>query len=327
MSYKKSIALSVCLAVTGCAHTPQNSTTDSGFRWWPFGADQVADKGVEQAINESVAKADAKPAPAPAAVAPVAQADSGSHWWWPFGGDKKADAVKAVPTVDPKETQAWLDAYEPKVRAAVVDSQFTVERRENVLVIIAPVDTSFNPKRPEMLLPISLGPITNVAKAIETDPKTAVLVLGHGDTSGASDTNLKISQQRAQSVAAIFRLSGLERNRLSLRGMGSVMPRAANDSLQGRALNRRVEIMLTPQNTMLALLAKYNSPTPPAAALVAVQDVKPAPAPAPVKKAVPAKKKVAPAKPAAKKKVTPAKAAVKKPAPAKKDAVAQASGN
>jgi hypothetical protein len=102
--------------------------------------------------------------------------------------------------------------------------------------------------------------------------------------------------------------------------MGSVMPRAANDSVEGRALNRRVEIMLTPQETMIALVARYNQPTPPAAEMVAVQDVKPLPATTAAKPATAAAKKTAgknavAAKPAAtKKKTAPAKAAT----PAKK---------
>lgn len=100
-----------------------------------------------------------------------------------------------------------------------------------------------------------------------------------------------------------------------LRGMGDLMPRAANDSNQGRALNRRMEIMFTQRTTMLALLSKYNSgKTPPVAEMVAVQNV---PAPAPAAKA-PAKKataKKAAAKPAAKK--AAAKPAAKKPATAK----------
>lgn len=135
-------------------------------------------------------------------------------------------------------------------------------------------------------------------------------------------------------MAAIFRLSGLERDRLMLRGMGSQMPRAANDSLEGRSLNRRVELVLTPQNTMVALLAKYKQPTPTPAELVAVQDAKaqakvaakPAAKPAakaPAKKAT-AAKKAAPAKTAAKKPV--AKPAAKKAAaPAAKKVAANTS--
>ncbi len=332
MYSNKSIALALCLAVTGCAQTPQNNTADnSSFHWWPFGSsDHAVDKDVAGAINDKVAKDDAKSAaPAPVAVAATKPADSEKHWWWPFASSPAtpataaAPAVAVVPKIDAKMTQAWLDSYEPKVREAVKGSNFQVERREDVLVVVAPIDTSFNAKRPELLLPVTLSPITNIAKAVETDPKTAVLVLGHADASGAPDVQA-ISQQRAQAVAAIFHLSGLDRKRLAMRGMGSLMPRAANDSAQGRALNRRIEIVLTPQETMVALVAKYNSPTPPVAEMVAVQDVKPTPAATTGKKAAakkaPASKK-APAKPVAKKKVTPAKAAA--PAKKKVDAVAQ----
>ncbi|MNF60654.1 putative lipoprotein YiaD precursor [compost metagenome] len=95
---------------------------------------------------------------------------------------------------------------------------------------------------------------------MEGDAKTAVLVLGHADSSGKDDANRKLSQERAGAVAAIFRLSGLQRDRLYLKGLGSDMPRAANDSQQGRALNRRVEMVLTPQDTLVALIAEYSKP-------------------------------------------------------------------
>jgi outer membrane protein OmpA-like peptidoglycan-associated protein len=186
-------------------------------------------------------------------------ADAGGGSWWPFG-KKETVAEKKIEMPDPKITTAWLDEYEPRLRDALKDSKFEVERRDSLLVVTAPVDTSFNKDRPEMLLPASLGPVTKVAKLVEADPKTAVLVLGHADGSGTGDVNLSLSQKRAQAVAAIFRLSGLKGDRLILKGVGSDMPRAANDSAAGRSLNRRVEIMLTPQDTLLALVAKYNQP-------------------------------------------------------------------
>ncbi|MCI8209504.1 hypothetical protein AUC61_08150 [Pseudomonas sp. S25] len=364
MSFNKSLAIALCLAVTGCAQTPKNDSADAGSHWWSFGSDKVADAAPVQAPAKAPAKA---PAPEAKPAEPVAKAESGTHWywpfassdsaepkaeaaakpadksvapliaksetdskwWWPFGGEKKEEA-KAAPKVDPKVTQAWLDDYEPRLRLAIKDSPFELERREDVLVITAPVDSSFNPDRPAMLLPVTLGPITRLAKLVEADPKTAVLVLGHADTTGAAPANQKISQERAQSVAAIFRLSGLERNRLSLRGMGAVMPRAANDSAEGRKLNRRVEIVMTPENTMLALMSKYA--LPPTPTMVAAQDVKPAPAVAPAPaKAAPAKKAAA-SKPAAKKaapakKATPAKAAPAKAAVKKKPAATDQASN
>jgi len=379
MLSNKSLALALCLTITGCAQTPQNDA--EGGHWWSFGSDKASTKdAVTQADTKPEAKPDAKPAAgakpaapvaaaaAPAsAPAPAAKADTGSswwpfssksadekaadakadlkadlkaadpapavaktdtetHWWWPFESKPKPLAkvdVTNVPMPDPKITQAWLDDYEPRLRAAIKDSNLQLERRDNVLVVIAPVDGSYNPKRPAMLLPVTLGPFTRVAKAVEADPKTAVLVLGHVDATGTAPASQALTKERAQSIASIFSLSGLKQDRLMLRGMGDLMPRAANDSSQGRALNRRMEIMFTQRTTMLALLSKYQSgKTPPVAEMVAVQDV-PAPAPAakaPAKKASTAKK--AAAKPAAKK--APAKPAAKKAAPAKAKAAAPA---
>lgn len=347
MSSKPTLALALCFAITGCAQTPKNDA--DGGSWWPFGSsDKVAAKepapaplkpavsapvaktessshwywpfGSDDSSDKSAAKPEVKPEAKPVAVA-KADADSGGKWWWPFGG-KDQSTAKVVPMPDPKVTQAWLDDYEPRLREAIKGSNLQLERRENVLVVTAPVEGSFNPDRPAMLLPVTLGPFTRVAKILEVDSKTAILVLGHSDTSGAAPANVKLSQERAQAVAAIFRLSGLQRDRLMLRGMGGEAPRAANDSVEGRALNRRVELLVTPQNTMVALLSKYNMPAPAPVTMVAAQDVKPVakpvtPAPAAKKAAVPATKK-APAKKTAAKK-TPAKTATpaKKTAPAK----------
>lgn len=351
MSSKPTLALALCFAITGCAQTPKNDA--DGGSWWPFGSsDKVAAKepapaplkpavsapvaktessshwywpfGSDDSSDKSAAKPEVKPEAKPVAVA-KADADSGGKWWWPFGG-KDQSTAKVVPMPDPKVTQAWLDDYEPRLREAIKGSNLQLERRESVLVVTAPVEGSFNPDRPAMLLPVTLGPFTRVAKILEVDSKTAVLVLGHSDTSGAAPANVKLSQERAQAVAAIFRLSGLQRDRLMLRGMGGEAPRAANDSVEGRALNRRVELLVTPQNTMVALLSKYNMPAPAPVTMVAAQDVKPVakpvtPAPAAKKAAVPATKK-APAKKAAAKK-TPAKTAT----PAKKTAPAKAAAD
>ena len=365
MSSNKTLALALCLAITGCAQTPQNDA-EGGHKWWQLGSSDQAstpsDKSVsapskpaDTKVTAPAAKVAAAPAPASHAGAPVvteakesgsswwpfgsdsakkdAPADkdkvvaaavvapaaaSTKNWWWPFGSDAKdtkAATVGVIPMPDPKITQAWLDEYEPRLRAAIKDTNLQLERRESLLVIVASADSSFKATRPDLLMPSMLGPFTRVAKVVEGDPKTAVLVLGHADATGAMAANTRLSLDRAKSVAAIFRMSGLQSNRLTLRGMGSVMPRAANDSNEGRALNRRVEILMTPQATMVALVSKYSQPALSPADLVAVQ---PAVAPSAIKKsAAPAKKSVVA------KKGTPAKKAAK-PAPAKKPVVAKA---
>ena len=186
-----------------------------------------------------------------------------------FDKSDKASA-KAVAMPPPAVTQAWLDVYEPKVREAIKGTHFEFERRENLLVVTAPVQGSFNPDRPHMMLPTMLGPLSRMAKLLETDENIGVLILGHADSSGEVNANRELSQQRARAFTSIFRLSGLKQNRLVVKGLGSDMPRAANDSQQGRALNRRVEIMMTSKDTLNALIAKYNQPAP-ATAVAATQ--------------------------------------------------------
>lgn len=340
MSSNKTLAFALCLAVTGCAQTPQNGSADAGPSWWPFGSKAVAEKSAEPAAaTKPDAKAPAAPtAPAVAAVSAAqlaaakaevkadakstASVEPETHWYWPFPTAQQKEAAKPllapraepVAMPDPKVTQAWLDDYEPRLRVAIKDSPFELERRENTLVITAPIDSSFNKDRPTMLMPVTLGPISRLAKIVEVDPKTAVLVLGHADSVGVGADSQKLSQDRASSVAAIFRMSGLERNRLGMKGMGQLMPRAANDSAEGRKLNRRIEIVMTPQVTMVALLSKYSMPAP--APILAAATPAPVVAPAAAK---PAAKTTATSKKASAKKA-PAKKPVAKKAPAKKPA-------
>lgn len=260
MKVLKISTLALCIGLSACsqfqgkdqAHEQQGSATTvpaagTSHWWWPFGGD-----------SETTAAAPApekKPVDAPK-VAEAGSKQPGGHWWWPFAaGDGKAAGDKAKPQTL-QVSKEWLDQHETSLRAAVAGSKFTVERRENALVLIAPVDGSFNPKRPELLLPITLGPLGNVAKMLQNDPESGVLVLGHSDSSGDKALNDKVSLQRAQAVSSIFRLSGLGADRLRLKGVGSSLPRADNASAEGRAQNRRVEVLLTQRTSLLALAQK-----------------------------------------------------------------------
>ena len=162
----------------------------------------------------------------------------------------------------PEVSQAWLDEYEPKVKEAIEGSGFELERKENILLVTAPADLTFNKDRPSMLMPSTLGPFSKVAKLVEADQEVGILILGHADSSGPDQANRDLSRDRAASVTAIFRLSGLQQDRLLRKGVGSDMPRAANDSHEGRALNRRVEIILTRKDTLIALISQYSQPAP-----------------------------------------------------------------
>ncbi len=151
-------------------------------------------------------------------VAAAAEPKAANPWWWPFGASSASKASGKPALVQQKVTKEWLDAHEKALREAIAGSEFTLERRDNALIVIAPADYSFNPKRHTMLMPITLNPLGKVAKMAQADPQSGILVLGHTDSTGSKAVNDKLSFERAQSVAAIFRLSGLKGDQLRLKG-------------------------------------------------------------------------------------------------------------
>jgi len=70
------------------------------------------------------------------------------------------------------------------------------------------------------------------------------IVEGHADNRGASDYNLELSLQRAESIRDALVESGVDENRLVAEGYGSNFPVASNDTAEGREKNRRVEIVI-----------------------------------------------------------------------------------
>ena len=71
-------------------------------------------------------------------------------------------------------------------------------------------------------------------------------VIGHTDSRGPADYNQRLSEQRANSVTQYLRSRKVIPERLVSRGLGEEAPVSTNDTPEGRALNRRVEIQLTP---------------------------------------------------------------------------------
>ncbi|KHO65593.1 hypothetical protein PT85_05940 [Pseudomonas flexibilis] len=159
----------------------------------------------------------------------------------------------------PEVSQSWLDSQETALRTAMAGSSFTLSRIDNALVVTAPADTTFNADRPDMLLPASLKPITTVAKQVGGNTEAGVLIVGHLDNTLNTEAAAKLSQSRARAVASIFRLSGLKHDRLQALGLGGAQPVASNDSADGRAKNRRVEILVTEQKALAAVAADYRA--------------------------------------------------------------------
>jgi len=71
-----------------------------------------------------------------------------------------------------------------------------------------------------------------------------VQIQGHTDNQGSPVYNLDLSRRRAEGVYRELTLQGIESNRLEFKGFGMAKPVDSNDSEQGRARNRRTEILI-----------------------------------------------------------------------------------
>lgn len=84
--------------------------------------------------------------------------------------------------------------------------------------------------------------LVKVAAVMKRLPTLRIEVQGHTDADGDPDLNIKLSQQRAETVCKYLEEQGVEPERLTPKGYGAARPIAPNDSPQGKAINRRVMI-------------------------------------------------------------------------------------
>ena len=92
----------------------------------------------------------------------------------------------------------------------------------------------------------SQNDLRTVAQSLNNYPNTTVNVVGHTDNTGDASYNFDLSQRRAQAVAGVLRSGGVSSSRIRALGAGEDQPIASNLNASGRAANRRVEIIITP---------------------------------------------------------------------------------
>jgi outer membrane protein OmpA-like peptidoglycan-associated protein len=96
------------------------------------------------------------------------------------------------------------------------------------------------------LLPIAQEKLSEVAKAVKDQGFKSLLVEGHTDAQGSADKNMTLSQLRAEAVRSYLISQGIPSDKIRAQGIGSSRPVADNGSAEGRANNRRVEIVVEP---------------------------------------------------------------------------------
>ena len=140
------------------------------------------------------------------------------------------------------------DAEKRAAQASADLAKFaSVKQESRGMVITLSGSVLFTSGRSE-LLPAAQLKLNEVAKALtEQDPESLMVVEGHTDSQGKADFNQKLSQDRAQSVRDYLVSRGIAGDRITAAGFGPSRTVGDNATAEGRANNRRVEIVVKPK--------------------------------------------------------------------------------
>jgi outer membrane protein OmpA-like peptidoglycan-associated protein len=142
------------------------------------------------------------------------------------------------------EQQARRDAEE---RARVAMDRLreiaAVRQEADEIVITLRGEVLFATGQAE-ILPTGRERLMTLAEVIRDTENQTGIIEGHTDSRGADDYNMRLSRRRAEAVRDFLVAQGVPGSRLQAVGLGEAMPIASNDTPEGRANNRRVEVRL-----------------------------------------------------------------------------------
>lgn len=140
---------------------------------------------------------------------------------------------------------AYMDAQERKLRQELVGSGVQVARDGDNIRLVMPNNITFAVN--ESTLNTSIyGTLNSVVKVLNEFKDTALQVAGHTDSDGSAAYNQSLSERRAGSVADYLLSRQVSPSRLIVVGYGENRPVASNNTAQGKAQNRRVELLIEP---------------------------------------------------------------------------------
>ena len=139
----------------------------------------------------------------------------------------------------------YMDQQEAKLRKQLRGTGVSVTRAGDTIILNMPGNVTFDTNSSDIsadFYPV----LDSVAIVLNEYEKTYVDVFGHTDNRGSEKYNQTLSEQRAASVAKYLESRKVLPQRIVTTGKGELNPIASNDTPESRALNRRVEIALSP---------------------------------------------------------------------------------
>ncbi len=140
---------------------------------------------------------------------------------------------------------AYMDRQERDLRARTAGTDVQVIRRGDDLVLNMPSGITFGYDS-ATVQPQFRPTLDEVAQVLSQYNQTYIDVYGHTDSTGSASYNQSLSERRADAVASYLSTKGVQSARIGTRGFGFEQPVASNQTEEGRAANRRVEIKIVP---------------------------------------------------------------------------------
>lgn len=141
------------------------------------------------------------------------------------------------------EIGGYMNQQEQALRTALAGSGIRVVRNGDEVLLTIPSGINFAYKSASVE-PRFAPTLDRVAQVLARFDRTFVDVYGHTDSVASDPYNQKLSQDRAASVARYLEMRGVAAPRLGTRGFGEAQPIVSNETEEGRATNRRVEIRI-----------------------------------------------------------------------------------
>lgn len=139
----------------------------------------------------------------------------------------------------------YMDVQEAKLRQQLQGTGVSVTRMGDNITLNMPGNITFKTDSADLNSSF-FSVLDSVSLVLKEYEKTIVEVAGHTDSTGSDQYNQALSERRAQTVATYLAGKGVMQQRMITVGAGEGRPVATNDTADGRQLNRRVELTLTP---------------------------------------------------------------------------------